>query len=463
MPFFILAVPFLVTAFIIVFEGIFSPKNFQFSRRLAVFWPVATLAVEIILIWQPAANTPDGTFSFNVLSRLFLTILYGMAGLSLLSAYATGFLTTGRFSPVTLAVCGAITAALYLNNFFLVVLSFVAAGFFSIVAVVDVNPDDEERFVQVIKAAVRYLIASVFFGLALFIALVYLERFKLNPELTSLTKIVMALAVVGIATRLAIFPLNLWLPEIIEEAPGLSGFLVLGLINVAVVVFFMNFILQNPLLLTDNAQEAQVVAALGLSGAVLAAIFALGQNGFGKLLAYSASADLGLVLFGLGTNYSTGQVGAMFEALSFAFCQLLIFSSIGLIYYCNHGRKFGELTGLGRKMPVAAIGLAVGLLGLAGVPLLGGFAGKYLLLQSAARFGLGWVIAAAATMLLLLVANLRYFHRIFMGRDIPGLKTLPEPRPAIVIILGMVLVLIIVGVWPAPVLSLLSNALKGTL
>lgn len=461
MQFIILTLPFVMTVFIVIFEWIFPPVNFRFSRLLGLFWPVGTLAIEIALVWQPAASTTNGAFVFNSLSQVFLTILFGLAGLGLLSAYATGFLSSGRFSPVTLAICGAIAAAFYLSNVFLVTLSFVAAGFFSIVAVVDVDPDDEERFVQVIKASVRYLIASVFFGLMLFIALVFLERFRLNPELTSLTQIVVALAIVGFAIRLAIFPLNLWLPEVIEEAPGLAGFLVLGLINVAVVVFLMNFILQNPLLLADNERESQLVMTLGLSGAVLAALFALGQNGLGKMLAYSASADLGLILFGLASNYAAGRVGAMFEVAAFGLFQLLIFSSLSLIYYCNSGRRFGDLSGLGRRVPVAAIGLGVGLLGLAGMPLLSGFAGKYLILQAAARQGLVWALVAGATIVLLLIAHLRYFHRIFMGREVPGLKTLPEPRSAIIIILGLVAIVVAGGVWPHPLLALLNDALKG--
>jgi formate hydrogenlyase subunit 3/multisubunit Na+/H+ antiporter MnhD subunit len=463
MQFVILILPFVMTVFIIIFEWVFPPQNFRFSRLLGIFWPLATLAVEIALVWQPGALSNDGSFNFSALSRVFLSLLFGMAGLGLLAAYATDFLGSGRFSPVTLAICGTIVDSLYLSNVFLVTLSFVAAGFFSIVAVVDVDPNDEERFVKVIRAAVRYLIASVFFGLMLFISLIFLERFRLNPELTSLTQIVVALAIVGFATRLAIFPLNLWLPEIIEEAPGLAGFLVLGLINVAVVVFLMNFLLQNPLLLVDNEHESQLVMALGLSGAALSALLALGQNGLGKLLAYTASADLGLVLFGLATNYSTGQVGAMFEAATFAFFQLLIFTCLSLVYYCNSGRRFGELSGLGRRMPVAALGLCIGFLGLAGVPLLGGFAGKYLIMQAAARQNILWALIAGATVVLLLIAQLRYFHRVFMGRDIPGLKTLPEPRPAILLILAMVLLVIVVGLWPAPLLDLLSAALKGNL
>lgn len=170
MQFLILALPFLMTVFILIFEAIFRPARFLFSRTLGVVWPVLTLVVEIVLIWQPGANSSDGAFQFSDISRIFLSFLFALTGVALVVSYITGFLISGRFSPATLAICGTLIAALYVSNIFLVTLFFVLAGFFSIVAIVDVDTENEERFVRVVKAAVRYLIAIVLFGLALFIA-----------------------------------------------------------------------------------------------------------------------------------------------------------------------------------------------------------------------------------------------------------------------------------------------------
>lgn len=462
MQFLIIALPFLGTFFVLLFEGLLPPRKFAFSRRVAILWPLAVLIAEGILIWQPAANSADGTFVFSPLGRLFITILLTLTGFALLAAYTTANLNSGRFSPVTLAVVGAITAALYISNIFLVTLFFVLAGLFSIVAVVDINTDEEERFVRAVKASVRYLIATVLFGLTLFIALIFLERLRLDPQLTGLIKVVVALAIVGFALRLAIFPLNLWLPDIIEEAPGMAGFLVLGLINVAAVIFLVDFLLDNPSLVYSNYAVAQPVMILGLTGAILSGLLALGQNGLGKMIAYTASGDFGLILFGLASPHRTGLSGALYEAGNLALLHLLIFSSLAVIYYCNQGHTTGKLTGLGRRMPIATIGIAVGFMGMAGLPFLSGFAGKYLILQSAAQEGIGWVLAGSFALTLLVVAYFRYFHRVFMGQDVPGLKTLPEPPLAIALILMLVLLVIVGGIWPAPALSWVDTALKAT-
>ncbi len=460
MQFVILALPFIMTFFIIGFEFVFSPQKFRFSRLLAVVWPVVTLAVEIVLIWQPTANSEDGTFNFTALDRLFLTVLFSLTTVALLAAYNTGFLLSGRFSPATLAVSGTILAALYINNLFLETLLFVLAGFFSIVAVVDVGTADEERFVRAIKAAVRYLIATVLFGLAFFIALIFLERLRLDPQLTGLIKVVVALAIVGFALRLAVFPFNLWLPEVVEIAPGLANFLVLGLINVAAVVFLVDFLQKNPSLIIDNYSAAQPVMILGLAGAVFAGVLALGQNEMGKMIAYTASADFGLILFGLASPHRTGLDGALLEAANLALLQVLIFSCLSLVNYCTQDKPLNGLTGLGRRMPVAATGLAVGFMGMIGLPFFSGSVSKYLILQSAAQEGLPWVLVGGLTLLLCLVAYFRFFHRVFMGNDVPGLKTLPEPRNARLLIVVLVLVVILIGVWPAPALSWIDNALR---
>ncbi len=460
MQFLIIAFPFIMTVFVLLFEAIFPVERFRFIRTLAVLWPLLTLAVETVLIWQPNTASADGTFGFSALGRLFLTFLFGLTTLAFLVAYPTGLLQSGRFSPVALAICASIASALYINNLFLVTLFFVLAGFVSIVAVVDVDTTDEERFVRAIRAAVRYLIATVLFGLTFFIALIFLERLRLDPQLTGLIKIVVALVVVGFALRLAIFPFNLWLPAVLEEAPGLTGFLVVGMINVAAIVFLTNFLQKNPSLLLDNYKVAQPVMLLGLAGAVLAGLLALGQNGLGKMLAYTVSGDFGLILFALASPHRTGLNGALFEAFNLALMQLLIFTSLSVVTYSVQGRAVGNLTGLGRRTPIAAIGVMVGFMGMIGVPFISGFASKYLILQSAAQEGLLWALGGGLALGLFAVAYLRYFHRIFMGTDVPGLKTLPEPPGAVLMILLMVGLVLLVGLWPAPVLTWLDSALR---
>lgn len=450
-----------MSLFIVGFEWVFSPRRFRFSRTLAVLWPVLTLAAEAFLIWQPEANSPTGAFVFSALSRVFLTFLFVLVDVALLAAYATGFLLSGRFSPTTLAVCGAVIAALYISNVFLVTLFFVLAGFFSIVAVVDVETDDEERFVRAIKAAVRYLIATVLFGITIFIALIFLERLRLDPQLTGLVKVVIALAIVGFALRLAIFPFNLWLPEVLEIAPGLTGFLVIGLINVPAVIFLIDFLQRNPSLVFDNYSVAQPIMILGLAGAVLAGLLALGQDSFGKMLAYTVSGDFGLILFGLVSPHRNGLNGALFETINLALTQLLIFTSLSVVYHCIGTRSPSGLTGLARRMPVASTGLLVGFLGMVGLPFLPGFVGKYLILQSAAQEGLIWTLAAGFALCLFVIAYLRNYHRIFMGTDVPGLKTLPEPPAAILLIVLIVISILILGIWPAPSLGLIDILLQN--
>lgn len=462
MQFLILALPFLATVFIVIFEFIFSPEKFWFSRTLGVVWPVLTLAIEIILIWQPAANSSDGAFVFSELGRVFLSLLFLLTSVALLVAYATGNLLSGKFSPATLGVCGAVIAALYLANTFLQVLFLALAGLISIVALVDVENEKEERFVPAIKASVRYLIATVLFGLTIYISLIFLERLKADPQLTGLIKVIVALAVVGFAMRLAVFPFSLWLPEVLEEAPGLSGFLVVGVINAPTIVLLVDFLQRNPAILFENYTEAQPVMLLTMSGAMVAAVLALGQNGFGKMLAYTASADFGLILFGLVSPHRSGLNGAIFEALNLAFMHLLIFGATAIIAYCNHQRVWTNLTGLGRRMPGAAIALMIGVLGMVGLPFTAGFVGKYLILQSAAQEGLPWALAGGVTIVCSAVAYLRYFHRVFMGNDVPGLRTLPEPRVAVLLLLVVAGVIIFVGLWPAPVLSWLDSALRAT-
>jgi NADH-quinone oxidoreductase subunit N len=460
MQFSILALPFAAATLVVILSWIFSPARFWFSRVLSVLIPVAALAAEIFLIWQPAANTTDSAFVFTPLARIFLTLLFGLSGAALVVAFSTGNLNSGRFSPVILGVSGALIATLYIENNFLEVLFLALAGLISIVALVDVENEDEERFVAVIKVAVRYLIASSLFGLTIFIALIFLERLRLDPQLTGLIKVIVALAVVGFAVRFAVFPFGLWLPDVLEEAPGLTGFIIVGMINVAAVALLVDFLKLNPTLVYENYAAAQPVMLLGMAGAVFAGLMALGQNGMGKMVAYNASADFGLILFGLASPHQNGRIGAVFEALTLAVAHLLIFGALAVVAYSAQGRLWSKLTGLGRRMPGAAIVLFIAFLAMAGAPFVAGFAGKYLILQSAAQEGLPWALAGGFAITLMAVAYFRYFHRIFMGADVPGLRTLQEPRLAVLVLVLIAATVILLGIYPAPVLGWLSDALQ---
>ncbi len=461
MQLFVIALPFIIAFALVLVETVLPAQKYRWITLFSLILPVAGLAGSAVVAWLPGVVSDDGAFSFTGVGKLFLTVLFTLTSLCLITAYFTDNLRSGRYSPVALAVCGTINAALYINNVFIVTLCFVAAEFVSIIAVVDLDTQEEERFVRAIKGAVRYLIATVLFGLMLFIAQVFLERLRLDPQQTGLIKVIVALAIVGFALRLGVFPFNLWVPQVIEDAPALASWLVLGLINIAAVVFLIDFLQQNPTLLLNNYGEAQVVMAFAMSGAILAGVLALAQNGFGKMISYVASGNLSLILFGLATPHETGLRGALFDALNFALMQALIFSSLALVNYCNQGRALAGLTGLGRRMPVAAVGLSFGVLGLVGAPILSGFAGKYLILQSAAQEGLIWALLGGLAICFWLLAYLRYFHGLFMGRDVPGLKTRPEPIGAIGVILTLVVIIILVGLWPTPLLDLIGGALKG--
>jgi len=168
-----------------------------------------------------------------------------------------------------------------------------------------------------------------------------------------------------------------------------------------------------------------------------------------------------LILFALASPHNTGKNGALFEAANLALLQLLIFTSLAVVYYCSRGSKLEGMSGLGRRMPVAAAGVMVGFLGMSGVPLFSGFAGKYLILQAAAQEGLGLALAAGAAIGLCMIAYLRYFHRLFMGQDTPGLKILPEPPGATSLIGLMIVITVVVGLWPAPLISWINRALQG--
>ena len=510
----LLGAPFVAAVLLTLIQGVAPGERFRASRLVTLVLTLATCAGMLVVLVQPGVVVPNilgastvgvgadagGTAAIGLtpLARLALFAMLLLVAVSMVAAYATDNLTSGRFAPATLTVVGAVAAALSLTNPFLVTLCLTGAAILAIIGVVDGGPglglgarrpddDDglrdsfstgglavgsqqregeifdpyERRFARLVRAAFIYLIATVFFGLLFFLALILLERLRLDPQQVGLIKVITAFIGVGFATRFGIFPFNLWLPAVLEIGPSLAAYIAVGFINVAGAVFLVNFLQANPTLLLDNRDEAQYIMALGMAGALAAGLLALGQNGIGKLVAYATSATFGLALFSLASPHPTGKIGAVYTMMNFGLVLLLVLVSMSVVYFANNNRPFGELTGLARRAPVAAFGLAVGLLGMAGLPMLSGFAGTYLVLQAAALENPVWAVLGGLALALFLIAGLRAYHRTFMGEDVPGLVTRPEPPLATIVIIGLVAAVIYFGLFPSTLVEAIQTALNS--
>jgi NADH-quinone oxidoreductase subunit L len=194
----------------------------------------------------------------------------------------------------------------------------------------------------------------------------------------------------GAAGKSGQVPLHVWLPDAMEGPTPVSA-----LIHAATMVAAGVFLVARVFPLMGAAAGVDAAAAgsaalsvvtwVGAITAVFAAMIAVAQYDIKRILAYSTVSQLGFMFLGLGTG---GVAVGMFHLITHAFFKALLFLGAGSVIHGCHGEQdIRRMGGLRSRMPVTFLTYAVGMMSLAGVPLIAGFWSKDEILHSAWGWG----------------------------------------------------------------------------
>ncbi|HEY1379770.1 MAG TPA: NADH-quinone oxidoreductase subunit L [Gemmataceae bacterium] len=184
----------------------------------------------------------------------------------------------------------------------------------------------------------------------------------------------------GCVGKSAQFPLQVWLPDAMEGPTPVSA-LVHSATMVAAGVYLVGRCF--PLF------TAEVLLTIAYTGGItlfVAATIAVVAHDIKKVLAYSTISQLGYMMLALGVG---GWVAGLLHLLTHAFFKALLFLCSGaVIYGCHHEQDMRKMGGLLAKMPVTAWTMFVGVLAIAGVPLMSGWYSKDAILAESLAYGL---------------------------------------------------------------------------
>ena len=210
------------------------------------------------------------------------------------------------------------------------------------------------------------------------------------------------LVTVGLAIKMALFPLHAWQPDAYEHAPPAVSALLsalvstvagYALIRLVFGVFTVEFLAARPV-----AADALLLVA---SASVLAGgVLAYRQSSVKRVFAYSSVAQFGLAAVGIGLGTVPAVVGAVVQLLGHAVMKGGLFAAAGVVASRTGAATLEEYAGLGDVAPWASGSLAVIGLGMIGIPPTVGFVAKWYLAVGAIEAG-AWPI-----LLLVLVSTL---------------------------------------------------------
>ncbi len=193
-----------------------------------------------------------------------------------------------------------------------------------------------------------------------------------------------AFIMIGIALKLALFPLHLWLPNAYTYAPSVvTVFLAATATKVAVYVMLriLFTVFPHSFALATPAEELFIMA--GIASIIVASTYAIYQVDVKKLLAYSSVAQIGYMALGIGFASATGVTAALIHLFNHALMKGALFMAVGAIIYRIGACRMDQIHGLGRAMPWTFGAIVIGGLSLIGVPGTAGFISKWYLVSAA--------------------------------------------------------------------------------
>ncbi len=259
---------------------------------------------------------------------------------------------------------------------------------------------------RALTAAYRYLIMGTV-GATFYIigvGMMYMMTGTLNmadlaqkiPEVADTRTIQVALAflTVGLALKIAMFPLHLWLPNAYCYAPSaVTVFLAATATKVAIYAFIrIVFTVFGTVQVFETFNVQGLLMILAIAGMFAGSAVAIYQTNVKRLMAYSSVAQIGYIMLGVSFATVSGLTGGIIHLFNHALTKGGIFMALGCIAYRLGSVNLDDMAGIGRKMPATMLALVIGGLSLIGVPLTAGFISKWYLIRAALETG-SWPIA----------------------------------------------------------------------
>ncbi|WP_141580389.1 NADH-quinone oxidoreductase subunit M [Actinomadura sp. WMMA1423] len=331
-------------------------------------------------------------------------------------------------------------------------------------------------------AAVKFLLYSLFGGLLMLVAVIWLfplssrsvdegglgrgtfmfdELSKMNIDPTTAKWLFLGFFV-AFAIKAPMVPVHTWLPDAAQQSPPGALVLIVGVLDKVGTYGMLRFCLE---LFPGAAKWATpVVLGFAVLSIIYGAILAIGQVDMKRLIAYTSVSHFGFIVLGIFAMTSQGQSGAALYMVNHGFSTGALFLVVGFMIVRRRSARISDFGGVQKVAPVLAGMFLIAGLSALSLPGLSTFVSEFLVIVGTfSRYE--WAGALAVSGVVLAAIYVLWMYQRTMGGPkapaVEGMKDLSAREkwaiaPIIAIIVAM-------GFFPQPVLHVINPSVDHTL
>ena len=449
---------------------------------VAVDYVFISLAVQFLAGGPVDLNVGAVALQFDGISLVLggSALLLGTLASFFSIDYIAGDASEEKFYAMMIAMVAAVVGLSCANDLFNLWVWFetMAITSYMLVAFYSTQPGS-------LEAGVKYLVqsatGSIFVMLG--VAMVFMVTGETNLDVISKTAapstILLAagaLFIIGFGVKAALVPMHTWLPDAHSQAPSGVSALLSGIVIEAGLVAMLRAL---GALAHISLSWGVILLIFGAVNMTYGNLMALRQNQVKRLLAFSSLSHVGYMLIGFGVAIQfqvlNGAGGGFFHLITHTMMKGLAFLAAGAMLYAmyitkdKHGPLMVEdLNGASRKYPMAALGLAVAVLGLGGLPPLAGFMSKWQIFVAGFETQNMWIMLLVVYAALNSVLSLGYYAPLVnrMYRMEPSAIVTEGKELGFMIQIPLVILtsgIVAIGFWPSAISFITTPAAAALL
>lgn len=400
-------------------------------------------------------------------------LIVAISGGAFMNSRVTG---KGEFWSLFLFVTMAMSFAVSASNLLLLFLAIEALSITSYVLVGIVRTDKRST-----EAGVKYFLygsvassimlygMSLLYGAAGSLNLQAIgQAFTENADLQPVALVTSLLLLVGLGFKASLAPFYQWAPDTYDGAPTpITAYLSTASKAVGFAVLARVFIVAYG---AFRADWVPILTGLSILTMSLGNLIALRQTSVKRMLAYSSVAQAGYMLMGLAAIVSSAQGdvatltinglnGLLIYLFAYLFTNIGAFMVVMAVEDDAGNAEISSFDNLFQRSPSLALAMFIFLLSLTGIPLTGGFIGKFYVFGAAVQHQYFWL----ATVAMINAAIAAYYYlniarAMFFSTPAEGQKPFMISIPVQLALIICVVATFWIGVYPPSVIEWVNRA-----